>query len=179
MNHYQAQTALATTTTSEIIRLSIALSRFHSQPLTSLLGPHLTHCGYRTITTSVPSLYPHAENFVNEVPAPPKVGGHTAQPLPHPIFVSCLLWPNGWMDQDATWYTYRTQVGLVVLDGIMGTQLPPLKVAQPLSFRPMSIVATVAYLSATAELLYKRSPKTPCPKRRVPCLRPASVDELS
>ena len=23
---------------------------------------------------------------------------------PHPIFSPCLLWPNGWMDQDATWY---------------------------------------------------------------------------
>ena len=22
----------------------------------------------------------------------------------HPIFVPCLLWPNGWMDQGATWY---------------------------------------------------------------------------
>jgi len=32
-------------------------------------------------------------------PAPlPEKG---AQP---PIFGPCLLWPNGWMDQDATWY---------------------------------------------------------------------------
>jgi len=23
---------------------------------------------------------------------------------PHPIFGPCLLWPNGWMDQYATWY---------------------------------------------------------------------------
>jgi len=23
---------------------------------------------------------------------------------PHPIFGPCLLYPNGWMDQDATWY---------------------------------------------------------------------------
>ena len=27
-----------------------------------------------------------------------------AQP---PIFGSCLLWPNGWMDKDATWYGSR------------------------------------------------------------------------
>jgi len=28
-----------------------------------------------------------------------------AQPrLPHPVFGPCLLWPNGWMDQDASWY---------------------------------------------------------------------------
>ena len=25
--------------------------------------------------------------------------GHT---YPHPIFGPCLLWPNGWMDEDAT-----------------------------------------------------------------------------
>jgi len=24
-----------------------------------------------------------------------------------PIFGRCLLWPNGWMDQDATWYGGR------------------------------------------------------------------------
>jgi len=23
---------------------------------------------------------------------------------PHPIFGPCLLWPNGWMDEDAAWY---------------------------------------------------------------------------
>jgi len=29
--------------------------------------------------------------------AEPPIFGHT------PIFGPCLLWPNGWMDQDATW----------------------------------------------------------------------------
>jgi len=33
-------------------------------------------------------------------PPPPK-GAHTS------IFGPCLLWPNGWMDQDATWYGGR------------------------------------------------------------------------
>jgi len=28
---------------------------------------------------------------------------------PRPIFGPCLLWPNGWMDQDATWYGSRTR----------------------------------------------------------------------
>jgi len=23
------------------------------------------------------------------------------------LFGTCLLWPNGWMDQDATWYVRR------------------------------------------------------------------------
>ena len=26
---------------------------------------------------------------------------------PAPIFDPCLLWPNVWMDQDATWYRGR------------------------------------------------------------------------
>jgi len=26
---------------------------------------------------------------------------------PTPLFGPCLLWPNGWMDQDATWYEGR------------------------------------------------------------------------
>jgi len=28
---------------------------------------------------------------------------------PLPIFGPCLLWPNGWMDQEATWYGGRPQ----------------------------------------------------------------------
>jgi len=31
-------------------------------------------------------------------PAPPQKGGGP------PIFGPCLLWPNGWMDQDSTWH---------------------------------------------------------------------------
>ena len=34
-------------------------------------------------------------------PAPQKKG---AEP---PVFGSCLLWPNGWMDEDASWYGSR------------------------------------------------------------------------
>ena len=26
-----------------------------------------------------------------------------------PVFGPCLLWPNGWMDKDATWYRSRPQ----------------------------------------------------------------------
>jgi len=39
--------------------------------------------------------------------------GGTQLPLPKgaqpPIFGPCLLWPNGWMNQDATWYRGRPQ----------------------------------------------------------------------
>jgi len=37
---------------------------------------------------------------LNGDPAPsPQKGA-----MPPPIFVPCLLWPNGWIDQDATWF---------------------------------------------------------------------------
>ena len=36
---------------------------------------------------------------------------------PHPIFGPCLLWPNGWMDQDATWHGGRPCPVHIALDG--------------------------------------------------------------
>ena len=38
-------------------------------------------------------------------PAPPHKGGGA----PYPIYGPFLLWPNGWMHQDATWYGGRPQ----------------------------------------------------------------------
>jgi len=73
------------------------------------------------------------------VAAPPKRG--TA-----PIFrFISILWPNGWMDEDATWYLGP---GHIILDGVpalseMGTAAP----LPPLFGRSMSIVVTVAHLS--------------------------------
>jgi len=58
-------------------------------------------------------------------------------------FGPCLLWPNGWMDEDATGYGVDLGPGHIVLDGV-----PALRekgTAAPI-FRPMSIVATVAHL---------------------------------
>jgi len=53
-------------------------------------------------------------------PAPLPKG---AQP---PIFGPCLLWPNGWMGQDATWYDGRPRHRQLVLglSGIFGTGFP-------------------------------------------------------
>ena len=34
-----------------------------------------------------------------------------------PLFGPCLLWPNGWMDQDATWYEDRLGPGHIMLYG--------------------------------------------------------------
>jgi len=44
----------------------------------------------------------------------PKKG---AELPPKKKFGPCLLWPNGWMHQDATWYGGRPQPGDFVLDG--------------------------------------------------------------
>jgi len=43
-------------------------------------------------------------NVLDGDPAPPK----GSQPPPQ-FFGLCLLWPNGWMDQDVTWYGGRPQ----------------------------------------------------------------------
>jgi len=55
-------------------------------------------------------------------PAPlPQKGGRAP-----PIFGPFLLWPNGWMHQDATWNGGRPQLAQATLCS-MGTQLPPEK----------------------------------------------------
>ena len=73
-------------------------------------------------------------------PAPPEKRAHP----PHPIFGPCLLWPNGWMDQDVAWYGSRPDAGHILLDGVPA--LRERDTAAPL-FSAMSIVATVAHLS--------------------------------
>jgi len=71
------------------------------------------------------------------------------------VCLSCnivILWPNGWMDQDATWYRGRPRSrrhcvrwGLSYFHG-KGTAAPP-------TSRPMSTVAKRSPISATAKLL--------------------------
>jgi len=67
----------------------------------------------------------------------------TQLPLPRgalpPIFGPCLLWQNGWMDQDGTWHGGGSGPGHIVLDGDLGT--PPKKGAEVPNFRTISIVA--------------------------------------
>jgi len=74
-----------------------------------------------------------------------------AQPPPSFRFMSIVA---GRMDEDANWYRSRPRPRPHCVR--QGPSSPyPWKVAQqPLPCRPMSIVATVAHLSATAELLY-------------------------
>ena len=75
--------------------------------------------------------------------APPKEKGHSS----HPIFGPYLLWPTGWMDEDATWYGNRPRPGHIVLHGTQLSPSPAKGAQQPPSFWPMSVVATVARLS--------------------------------
>ena len=49
-----------------------------------------------------------------------------------------VLWPNGWTDQDATWYGGRPRPGHIVLDG---DRAPPQRRGTASNFRPMSVVA--------------------------------------
>jgi len=53
-------------------------------------------------------------------PLPQKGGGP-----PSPIFGQFLLWPNGWMHPDATWYGCRPQPRQLCVR--WGPSLPPLK----------------------------------------------------
>jgi len=66
--------------------------------------------------------------------------------ITHPIFGQCLLWPNGWMDEYATLYGSRPRPRPHYVR--RGPSSPAKGAQQPRpSFRPMSIVATVAHLS--------------------------------
>ena len=68
-----------------------------------------------------------------DLAGPPQEGGGAPQ-----IFSPCLLWPNGWMDQDGTWHGSRLSPGDFVLDA-RPSPLPQ-KGRAP-NFRPMSIAA--------------------------------------
>jgi len=74
-------------------------------------------------------------------PAPSREKGHN----PNPIFGSCLLWPNGWMDVDATLYGSRHLPRPHCVR--RGPSSPAKGAHEPPPLRPMSIVATVANLS--------------------------------
>ena len=49
-----------------------------------------------------------------------------------PVFGPCVSWPNGWMDEDGTWYGSRPQP---MPQCFMGTKVPPTKGAQQPPFR--------------------------------------------
>jgi len=63
-----------------------------------------------------------------------------------PVFGPCLLWPNGWMDENATWYGRRSQPRPHYVRWGPSSPLRKGHSSPPL-FRPMSIVASVDHLS--------------------------------
>ena len=62
-----------------------------------------------------------------------------------PLFGPCPLWPNGWKDQDATWYRGRPRPRPHCVR--WGPSSPPKGVQQPPSFWPIYCGQTVAGLS--------------------------------
>jgi len=74
----------------------------------------------------------------------PQNGAHTQ-------FSAHVLWPNGWMDQDATWYAGRPRFRPHCVT--CGPRSPK-KEHSPPNFRPMSIVAKRSPVSAAAEHLF-------------------------
>jgi len=68
-------------------------------------------------------------------PAPPRQKGDRP---PSPIFGPCLLWPNGWMDQD-TWQGGRPQPRRLCVRWRPSPS--PENGAEPPNFRPTSVVA--------------------------------------
>ena len=85
------------------------------------------------------------------------LGGDSASPLPRkgaqqpPLFGPCLLWPNGWMDQDTTCYGGQPRPR----DSVLERTSSPVEIctAAP-TFRSMSIVAKRSPIPATAALLF-------------------------
>ena len=83
-------------------------------------------------------------------PAPHRKGAQQ----PPPLFRPCLLWPNGLMDQYASWYGGRPLPRPHCVR--WGPSSPiPRKGQQSPSFRPESIVAKRSPISATAEHLLR------------------------
>ena len=78
--------------------------------------------------------------MLDGVAAPPQKKG-TA-----PSFRPMSLWPNGWMDEDATWYESRSRPKSHCVR--QRPSSPPAKGAQQSPYiRPISIVAMVAHIS--------------------------------
>jgi len=77
----------------------------------------------------------------------------TSTATPTLLFGPCLLWPKGWMDQDATWHGGRPRPRRHCVR--WGPSSPSRQGAQqPPTFRPMSILAKRSPISATVELFF-------------------------
>ena len=75
------------------------------------LSVTLVHCGQMVGWIKMPLGteigYSPVDIVLDRAPAPPVHGKRHSSPPP--TFGPCLLWPDGWMDQDTTWYGGRPQ----------------------------------------------------------------------
>jgi len=96
----------------------------------SLLSVTLVYCGQTVewIKTKLGMMVGLGHIVLDGDPAPRQKG---AQPR---IFGPCLFWPNGWMDQDATWYGDRLLLRRHCVRWAPSS--PPKKRAQPPIFGP-------------------------------------------
>jgi len=71
-----------------------------------------------------------------------------------PVFGPCLLWPNGWMDEDATSYGSRARPRPYIVLDVRGPSYPPPRerAQQPPIFGPC-LLWPHSPISAAAELL--------------------------
>ena len=113
-----------------------------SSPLIKGQSPQFSahiYCGQMAVCTRIPlgtevglSL---GDIVLNGDPAPPRKKGTG----PHPIFGPYLLWSNGWIDQDATWYRGKPRPRQRCVDGI-AAPISPKRGTAP-NFWPVYIVA--------------------------------------
>jgi len=134
----------------------IVLDADTASPLQKGHNPQVSahvYCGWIKMPLGVEVGLGPGHIVLDESPAPPQKRG--AQPPP--MFGPCLLWPNGWADQDVIWYAGRPRTTKHCVTWGPSSAPPPKKKAgnTPSTFQPMSIVAKQSPISATAELLYK------------------------
>jgi len=110
------------------------------------------HCGRTAGWTKMPlgmEVGPCPGDFMFDGdPATPIEKGHTH---PHSIFGPCLLWPNGWMDEDATCYGSRPRPSPHCVK--WGSSCPQKGHNSPSLFGPC-LLSPWSPISATAELLF-------------------------
>jgi len=80
-------------------------------------------------------------------PATPQKKAHP----PHPIFGLSLMWPNGWMDEDSTWYGCRPRRRPLCIRRV--PSYPRKGHSSPLPLFSPCLLWPRSPISATAELL--------------------------
>ena len=110
-------------------------------------------CGFRHISTSGLGVGASRSSFIAVLGQPLQVTVHLCYGTIYPVCPVCnvgVLWPNGWMDLDVTFYGGRPRPRR---DCVRWGPISPQRGAQLPTFRLMFIVAKGSPISATAELL--------------------------